>query len=160
MGFLDKAKKLAERAGPLLDKAAPHARTAVDKAGEQIDKRTGGKYHDKIEQAGQVVVDYADERMAADGTGPAARDDGFPPTPPPAATPPAATPPAATPPPPAALPHPPGRPQPPRRRRTTPAPHGRRRPTPTNPATARRPEPHSEPDTTTGPEVVGGRPAR
>ena len=68
MGFLDKAKKLAERAGPLLDKAAPHARTAVDKAGEQIDKRTGGKYHDKIEQAGQVVVDYADERMAADGT--------------------------------------------------------------------------------------------
>jgi hypothetical protein len=93
MGFLDKAKKLAERAGPLLDKAAPHARTAVDKAGEQIDKRTGGKYHDKIEQAGQVVVDYADERMAADGTGPAARDDGFPPTPPPAATPPAATPP-------------------------------------------------------------------
>ena len=69
MGFLDKAKKLAGRAGPMLDKAAPHARTAVDKAGQQIDKRTGGKYHDQIEQAGEAVVDYADKRVAADGTG-------------------------------------------------------------------------------------------
>ena len=34
MGFLDRAKKLAEKAGPLIDKAAPHARTAVDKAGQ------------------------------------------------------------------------------------------------------------------------------
>ena len=109
MGFLDKAKKLAGRAGPMLDKAAPHARTAVDKAGQQIDKRTGGKYHDQIEQAGEAVVDYADKRVAADGTGSAGSDGGFPPTPPPAATPPAAAPPpAATPPsattPPAATP--------------------------------------------------------
>ena len=104
MGFLDKAKKLAGRAGPMLDKAAPHARTAVDKAGQQIDKRTGGKYHDQIEQAGEAVVDYADKRVAADGTGSAGSDGGFPPTPPPAATPPAATPPSATTPPPAATP--------------------------------------------------------
>ena len=102
MGFLDKAKKLAGRAGPLLDKAAPHARTAVDKAGQQIDKRTGGKYHDQIEQAGEAVVDYADKRVAADGTGSVGADDGFPPTPPPAATPPAAAPPPPAAPPPAA----------------------------------------------------------
>ena len=71
MGLFDKAKQLAEKAGPLIDKAAPHARSAVDKAGQQIDKRTGGKYHDRIEQVGQKVGDYADRRMAATGTAPA-----------------------------------------------------------------------------------------
>jgi MT0933-like antitoxin protein len=81
MGFLDKAKKMAEKAGPLIDKAAPHARTAVDKAGQQIDKRTGGKYHDKIEQVERQVGEYAEKRMAAGGTAPSA-DEGFPPTPP------------------------------------------------------------------------------
>ena len=94
MGFLDKAKKMAEKAGPLIDKAAPHARTAVDKAGQQIDKRTGGKYHDKIEQVERQVGEYADKRMAAGGTAPTA-DEGFPPTPPAAdgfpPTPPSAT---------------------------------------------------------------------
>jgi MT0933-like antitoxin protein len=87
MGFLDKAKKMAVKAGPLIDKAAPHARTVADKAGQQIDKRTGGKYHDKIEQVGQKVGEYADRRTAAGGTGPAAADDAFPPTPPPVTTP-------------------------------------------------------------------------
>jgi hypothetical protein len=100
MGFLDKAKKMAEKAGPLIDKAAPHARTVVDKAGEQIDRRTGGKYHDKIDQVGQKVGDYADKRTAAGGSAAdegfpptpasATPGEGFPPTPPPAATPPAA----------------------------------------------------------------------
>ena len=111
MGFLDKAKKLAERAGPLIDKAAPHARTAAEKAGQQIDKRTGGKYRNQIEQVEQAVGDYADERMAASGSGPQpGNDGGFPPTPPPAATPPAdsAGPTGATPRPPAADPDAPG----------------------------------------------------
>jgi hypothetical protein len=71
MGLFDKAKRLAEKAGPLIDKAAPHARSAVGKAGEQIDKRTGGKYHDKIDQVGDRVGEYADKRMAASGTAPA-----------------------------------------------------------------------------------------
>jgi hypothetical protein len=105
MGFLDKAKKMAEKAGPLIDKAAPHARTVVDKAGQQIDRRTGGKYHDKIEQVEHKVGEYADKRMGAGGNAPAAADEGFPPTPPPADTasgfpptpPPATTPPADTP---------------------------------------------------------------
>jgi hypothetical protein len=98
MGFLDRAKKMAEKAGPLIDKAAPHARTVVDRAGQQVDKRTGGKYHDKIEQVEHKVGEYADKRMAAGGTAPAAADGGFPTTPPPAtpaggipATPPPAT---------------------------------------------------------------------
>jgi hypothetical protein len=88
MGFLDKAKKMAEKAGPLIDKAAPHARQVADKAGQQIDKRTGGKYHDKIEQAGAKVGELADKRMASGGTGPAGTtDDTFPPAPPPVTTP-------------------------------------------------------------------------
>jgi hypothetical protein len=88
MGFLDRAKKLAEKAGPIMDKAAPHAQKVVDKAGQEIDKRTAGKYHDKIEQVGAKVGELADKRMAADGTSPAGTTDGtFPPTPPPVTTP-------------------------------------------------------------------------
>jgi MT0933-like antitoxin protein len=82
MGLFDKAKKMAEKAAPLLDKAAPHAREAMDKAGQQIDKRTGGKYHDKLEQAEEKVGELADKRMAANGTAAATADDAFPATPP------------------------------------------------------------------------------
>lgn len=71
MGFLDKAKKLAEqaaeKAGPLIDKAAPHAQNAVDKAGQQIDRRTGGKYRDKIEAVEAKVGELAEKRMAGRG---------------------------------------------------------------------------------------------
>jgi MT0933-like antitoxin protein len=71
MSFLDKAKKLAEqaaeKAAPLIDKAAPHAQNAVDKAGQQIDKRTGGKYRDKIEAVEAKVGELADKRLATRG---------------------------------------------------------------------------------------------
>jgi hypothetical protein len=90
MGFLDRAKKMVEKAGPLIDKAAPHAQKVVDKAGQEVDKRTGGKYHDKLEQVETKVGEYADKRMAANGTAPAGTstaDDGFPATPPPVTTP-------------------------------------------------------------------------
>jgi hypothetical protein len=87
MSFLDKAKKLAEqaaeKAGPLIDKAAPHAQNLADKAGQQVDRRTGGKYHDKIEAAGAKVGELAEKRMTGRGGDPAAADgeaaDGFPP---------------------------------------------------------------------------------
>ena len=81
MGLFDKAKKLAEKAGPVIDKAAPHAREAMDKAGQQIDKRTDGKYHDQLEQAEEKVGELADKRMAANGTAAATADDGFPASP-------------------------------------------------------------------------------
>jgi hypothetical protein len=88
MSLLDKAKKLAEeaaeKAAPLIDKAASRAPTVVDKAGQQIDRRTGGKYHDKIEAVGTKVSELAERRLAArDG---AATADGFPPQPSAAAT--------------------------------------------------------------------------
>jgi MT0933-like antitoxin protein len=70
MSLFDRAKQWAEKAQPLIDKAAPHARSAVGKAGEQIDKRTGGKYHNTIEQVGQKVGEYADKRSGVSGTAP------------------------------------------------------------------------------------------
>ena len=84
MSFLDKAKKLAEqaaeKAGPLIDKAAPHAQNMVDKAGQQIDRRTGGKYRDKIDAVEAKVGELAERRTAARGdVGTATTaDDGFP----------------------------------------------------------------------------------
>ena len=82
MSFLDKAKKLAEqaaeKAGPLIDKAAPHAQNAVDKAGQQIDRRTGGKYRDKIEAVEAKVGELAEKRMAGRGGDPAAGPAGAP----------------------------------------------------------------------------------
>jgi len=94
MSFLDKAKKLAEqaaeKAAPLLDKAAPHAQDMVDKAGQQIDKRTGGKYRDKIEAVEAKVGELADRRMATRDGGAetaAVADDAFPAQPATAASP-------------------------------------------------------------------------
>lgn len=87
MGFLDKAKKLAQQAAvkadPLIDKAAPHAGKVVDKAGAQIDKRTGGKYRDKIDAAGAKVGEFTEKRAARRDVEPGP-GDGMPPVPPPA----------------------------------------------------------------------------
>lgn len=61
-GFLDKVKGLVkEREGQI--------RSAVDKAGDFVDEKTKGKYHDKItkanEKAGEVIDKATDK--AADG---------------------------------------------------------------------------------------------
>ena len=45
MGFLDKIKGQAKDA---VDKHGDKIATGVDKAAEAIDKKTGGKHHDKI----------------------------------------------------------------------------------------------------------------
>ncbi|MDQ4117610.1 MAG: Rv0909 family putative TA system antitoxin [Actinomycetota bacterium] len=64
MGFLDKAREAAEnaldkagpalekakeKAGPAFEKAKEKAGPALDKAAAQVDKATGGKYHDQID---------------------------------------------------------------------------------------------------------------
>ena len=51
----------------------------MDKAGQQIDKRTDGKYHDQLEQAEEKVGELADKRMAANGTAAATADGSRPP---------------------------------------------------------------------------------
>lgn len=58
MGFRETLKNLTTRAQ---DAAAEHRdeiRQTVDKAEVAADQRTGGKYHDKIEQAGGKVDAY------------------------------------------------------------------------------------------------------
>ena len=59
MGFLDKAKELAQqartKAEDLAEKAGPNAAKGLDAAKSGLDKATGGKYHDKIESVGGKV---------------------------------------------------------------------------------------------------------
>ncbi|MBE9373934.1 antitoxin [Saccharopolyspora sp. HNM0983] len=61
MSFLDKAKDLANqakgKAEELADKHGPTAAKGVDAAKSQLDKATGGKYHDKIEGVNSKVQD-------------------------------------------------------------------------------------------------------
>ena len=54
MSFIDKAK---EKAGELAHKAGPGAAKGVDSAKAQLDKATGGKYHDRIENVSGKVQD-------------------------------------------------------------------------------------------------------
>lgn len=70
MSFLDKAKELAAQAkekaaelaqGPAGDKARELAAKGVDAAAGGIDKVTGGKYHDKIENVSTKVEGFLDK---------------------------------------------------------------------------------------------------
>lgn len=56
MGFLDKAKDLAKTQ---TDKVAG----LVDKAGDVIDEKTGGKFTSKIEQAEEKVTEIVEEKL-------------------------------------------------------------------------------------------------
>lgn len=59
MNFLDKAKELAGqargKAGEFVKKAGPSAVKGWDTAKSRLDKATGGKYHDKIENVSSKV---------------------------------------------------------------------------------------------------------
>lgn len=95
MGTFDNIKN---KVSDLVDKNSDKISEGMEKAGDFIDSKTGGKHTDKIETGKGKL------KSALDGLD--GKDDDFadrvPPTPPaetpPAATPPAATPPAATPP--------------------------------------------------------------
>ena len=59
MNFLDKAKEMAQqarsRAGEMAEKAGPSAAKGLDAAKSRLDKATGGKYHDKLENVSNKV---------------------------------------------------------------------------------------------------------
>jgi hypothetical protein len=59
MGFLDKAKEFADKHDEQVDQA-------LEKAGEQIDQRTGGKYAEHVNKG----VDEAQKRTGAGDTQP------------------------------------------------------------------------------------------
>ena len=58
MGFLDKVKGQAKDA---VDKHGDKIATGVDKAGDAIDKKTGGKHHDKIVKGQTQAKDALDK---------------------------------------------------------------------------------------------------
>lgn len=53
MSLLDKAKSL-------LSQNKDKAKGAVDKGGDVVDERTGGKYQDKVDTAQEKANDYID----------------------------------------------------------------------------------------------------
>ncbi len=58
MGFLDKFKTKATEA---VDKHGDKINSGLGKAGEFVDKKTGGKHHDKIESATTKAADALDK---------------------------------------------------------------------------------------------------
>ncbi|MER7013332.1 antitoxin [Saccharopolyspora sp. NPDC000359] len=78
MGFLDKAKELANqakgKAEELAEKAGPSAAKGLDAAKSSLDKATGGKYHDKIETVSGKVEGVL-KREHHDGQHPKATDE-------------------------------------------------------------------------------------
>ena len=56
MGFLDDAKGLADKAKDLAEEHSDQVQSAVTKAGDLIDEKTGEKYKDQIDK-GQKFVD-------------------------------------------------------------------------------------------------------
>ncbi|GAA0512304.1 hypothetical protein GCM10011581_02610 [Saccharopolyspora subtropica] len=71
MGFLDKAKELAQqargKAEELAEKAGPSAVKGIDAAKDRLDKATGGKYHDKIETVSHKVEGLIKKDGPAEG---------------------------------------------------------------------------------------------
>ena len=58
MGFLDKAKAAATKA---VDQHGDKIKQGADKAGELIDKKTGGQHTDKIAKGKQKLEDALDD---------------------------------------------------------------------------------------------------
>ena len=61
----EKAKPLAEKAAPYAEKAADLAVKGVSSAASTMDKATGGKYHDRIENVSGKVTERAQPRRPA-----------------------------------------------------------------------------------------------
>ena len=82
MGFLDKLKSKATQA---VDKHGDKISGGLDKAGEFVDKKTGGKHHGTIDKATSTTEDMLDK---LDGKNDDIPDDRPPTSPPPSSPPP------------------------------------------------------------------------
>ncbi len=61
MGFADKLKRLTQKAKAAAAEHPDQIQHAVEKAGTVADRRTGGKYHDRIARAGTKVETYVED---------------------------------------------------------------------------------------------------
>ena len=84
MALKDNLGKLASKAKVVAEKSGDKIASGVDKATDKIDKKTGGKYHDKLEKvdnlASKLDKSKEGEAAATDPTSPAADGDTTPPT--------------------------------------------------------------------------------
>ena len=73
MSFLDKAKDLADKAESLAKDHPDQAETGIDKAGDLLDKATGGRFSEQLDS----VQDKARDALGKSGEpdGPAAPTD-------------------------------------------------------------------------------------
>jgi len=63
MGFLDKAKGLLAQNA---DKVEQFTGQAIDKAGDLVDDKTGGKFADVVDKAQEATKDAAKKALADD----------------------------------------------------------------------------------------------
>lgn len=82
MALTDKFKDLRNKAGDAVLDRKDQIEQAVQKAGDAADKRTGGRYHEQIQKAGDKAASFVDglEQTQKEGVEDAAGDDGAPPT--------------------------------------------------------------------------------
>ncbi|MBA3806946.1 MAG: antitoxin [Solirubrobacterales bacterium] len=83
MGFADKLKDLTKKAQDTAVEHKDQIHQAVEKAEVMADQRTGGKYHDKIAQAGTKAETYVENLKPTDRAAapPAPQDPSRPETP-------------------------------------------------------------------------------
>jgi MT0933-like antitoxin protein len=64
-GILDKVKEVAERFSDkvrgLFSQHSDHADAAIDKAGDAVDDKTGGKYSEHVDKSQDAASDAADK---------------------------------------------------------------------------------------------------
>ena len=67
MGAFDSIKNLANKAKGAAQQNSDKFGQGVDKAGDFIDGKTGGKYSDKIDKAQDAAKKFADDGKPAEG---------------------------------------------------------------------------------------------
>ncbi len=70
MGLFDKLKKNADKAKDLAEKNAGKIADGVDKATDMVDKKTKGKFTDKLDKVDKAAKDFADKSNDGDTTPP------------------------------------------------------------------------------------------
>ena len=71
MSLKDNLAKVAGKAKVVAEKSGDKIASGVDKATDKIDKKTGGKYHDKLEKVDKLASKL-DKSEAADAEAPEA----------------------------------------------------------------------------------------
>jgi len=74
MSLKDNLGKIAGKAKVVAEKSGDKIASGVDKATDKIDKKTGGKYHDKLEKVDRLASKLDKDKEAEAGADAAAED--------------------------------------------------------------------------------------